>query len=151
MEITELVLKILSIVSLTMLKFLFGPALGYAAKFPMWATMLITVVGMMSSVVLFTYVGDFIRDRIFGRFFKKGRNFSKRRRMMVTIWNKYGVIGVAFLTPVFFTPIPGTLVLVSFRTPNSKIFIYMLLSALFWSVVFTYIIYELGTQYLPFQ
>lgn len=150
MEPVELILKIVSIISLTMLKFLFGPALGYAAKLPMWATMIITVVGMMSAVIIFTFVGDFIRDKIVNRFFKKGRTFSKSRRMMVTVWQKYGVIGVAFLTPVLFTPIPGTLVLVSFRTPNAKIFLYMLLSALFWSVVATYSIYELGEEFLPF-
>ena len=147
MEIVALIFKILSIISLTMLKFAFGPTLGYAAGFPMWLTMIITVVGMMSSVVLFTFLGDFIRDRIFAKFFKKQPVFSKKRRFMVTIWKKYGVYGVALLTPAVFTPIPGTLILVSFRTPVAQIMQSMLISAVLWSLVVNYVLYELGAEY----
>lgn len=68
---------------------------------------------------------------------------------MVSIWKKYGVFGVAFLTPVLFTPIPGTLVLVSFRTPLRSIFINMFISAVFWALVFTYLVYEVGAEIFP--
>jgi len=149
MELVELTLKILSILLLTMVKFLFGPTLGYAAGFPIWLTFIISILGMMMAVFLFTYIGDFIRDRFFKSFFTQKKTFTKRKRFIVTIWRKYGVYGVALLTPVFFTPIPGTLVLVSFRTPNKVIFTSMLISAVLWSLIFTYIVYRLGTEYLP--
>ena len=149
MEVLELTLKILSIILLTMLKFLFGPTLGYAAGLPMWMTFLISIIGMMLSVVLFTYVGDFIRDRFFKSLFEQKKTFTKRKRLIVKIWTKYGVFGVAFLTPILFTPIPGTLILVSFQTPNILIFRSMLISAIFWSIVFTYIVYKVGAEFLP--
>ncbi|MDH5476204.1 MAG: hypothetical protein OEX22_10970 [Cyclobacteriaceae bacterium] len=133
-----------------MLKFAAGPIGSYSVAFPMWLSIILTVVGMMTAVLLFTYLGDFIRDRIFSNYFRSTKSFSKRNRMIVKVWKKYGVYGVAFLTPVVFTPIPGTLVLVSFKTPNKVIFSSMLVSAIFWSFVFTYIVYEVGTKVLPF-
>lgn len=150
MEFLDLVLKILPIIFLTMLKFAAGPIGCYAVGFPIWFSIVITIAGMMMSVLLFTYLGDFIRDRIFGSFFKQEKTFSKRKRLMVKIWKKYGVYGVALLTPVLFTPIPGTLVLVSFKTPNRIIFSSMLISAVFWSFVFSYIVYEIGAKVLSF-
>lgn len=146
MEFLELTFQIFSIFLLTMLKFAAGPIGSYSVAFPMWLSIIITVVGMMSSVLLFTYLGDFIRDRIFGNYFRSTKSFSKRNRMIVKVWKKYGVFGVAFLTPVLFTPIPGTLVLVSFKTPNKVIFSSMLVSAIFWSFVFTYIVYKVGAK-----
>jgi len=150
MEFLELAFQIFSIVLLTMLKFAAGPIGSYSVAFPMWLSIILTVVGMMTAVLLFTYLGDFIRDRIFSNYFRSTKSFSKRNRMIVKVWKKYGVYGVAFLTPVVFTPIPGTLVLVSFKTPNKVIFSSMLVSAIFWSFVFTYIVYEVGTKVLPF-
>ncbi|MDH5366308.1 MAG: hypothetical protein OEW67_04930 [Cyclobacteriaceae bacterium] len=146
----DLALKVLPIIFLTMLKFAAGPIGCYAVGFPIWVSIIISIVGMMISVFLFTYLGDFIRDRIFGSYFKQTKTFSKRKRLMIKVWRKYGVYGVAFLTPVLFTPIPGTLVLVSFKTPNKIIFSSMLISAVFWSFIFTYIVYEIGEKVLPF-
>lgn len=146
MEPLELVIKVLVLTSLTMLKFLAAPLGGYAAGLPMWLTILITIAGMMIAAVLFTYVGDYIRDHFFGRFFKQTKTFSKKRRMMINVFRKFGPFGVAFLTPVLFTPIPGTLLLVSFKTPNYVIFKNMLISAVFWSFVFCGLIYHLGPK-----
>ena len=146
----ELIIKVITIVLLTGVKFLFGPTLGYAAGFPLWATITISIVGMMLSVVAFTYVGDFLRNRIFKPFLRKRKLFNRRNRILVKIWRKYGVIGVALLTPVLFTPIPGTIVLTSFNTPHSKIVYSMLLSAIFWSFFFCIIIYKFGEAFLPF-
>lgn len=145
----EEVFKILSIVFLSMLKFIFGPTLGYAAGFPLWATVTITVVGMMISVILFTYIGDFLRNVLLKNFFKKRRRFSKRNRKFVTVWKKYGILGVAFLTPLLFTPIGGTILLTSFGTKSGKILINMLISALFWAWVISSLIYFLGAEFLP--
>lgn len=142
-------LKALSIIFLTMLKFIAGPTLGYAAGFSLLNTILITVVGMMLSVLLFTFLGDFLRKRVFRKFFERKKKFSKRNRRFVTIWKKYGVVGVAVLTPLLLTPIGGTILLTSVGTPNQKIILYMFVSAVCSAVVFSSLIYLLGTEFLP--
>ena len=37
-------------------------------------------------------------------------NLIEHNRRKVTLWRKYGIIGVALFTPLFLTPIGGTLV-----------------------------------------
>lgn len=132
-----------------MLKFIAGPVGGYAAGFHFLLTIAVTVGGMMSSVFLFTYLGTFLKTHLLDRIFSARRKFTKRNRRFVTVWRKYGLRGVAFLTPLIFTPIGGTLLMTSMGAPRNKIFISMLISALFWSSVFTSLIYVFGQEIIP--
>ena len=75
---------------------------------------------MLTVVLLFTFFGNWIRQKVIPRFFKKRSRFSQSNRRFVTIWKKYGLIGVAALTPVVLTPIGGTLLAVSSGSPKEK-------------------------------
>lgn len=144
----EELLKFFSIFLLTMLKFIAGPVGGYAAGFSLVKTIIVTILGTMSSVTLFTFLGTFLRERVINKIFKVRKRFNKRNRKFVTIWKKYGVIGVAVLTPILLTPIGGTLLLISFRTPKSKIMIYMSISTVIWAIVISGAIYFVGGEVL---
>jgi hypothetical protein len=54
--------------------------------------------------------------------------------------------GVAFLTPLIFTPIGGTILLTSFGSPRKHILISMLISAVFWAVCFSTVIHVFGDK-----
>lgn len=131
-----------------MLKFIFGPAGGYAVGLHPITTILTTVAGMMTVVFLFTFFGNWIRTRIFARFRWRKVNAEKARRLEM-IWKRYGLIGVAILTPIILTPIGGTLLAVSSGSPREKIIFYMFVSASFWSVVISMAIYIFGNEVLP--
>lgn len=128
-----------------MLKFILGPLLGPAFDFPVWLTALLTAIGMMSSVVLFSYLGESIRLIIVSKLKKRKRYkvFSKRKRRIIRIWQKFGIKGVAFLTPLVLTPIGGTLIALSFGVRRSQIILYMAISAVFWSPIFSFFIEEI--------
>lgn len=146
----EEILKAITIVYLpSMVKFIFGPIGGYAAGLTMVTTILCTVAGMMTTVMIFSFFGDFIRDRVFNRFFPKRKRFSERNRKFVVMWRKYGLAGVAFFTPLFLTPIVGTVLAISFGTPKDKLIIYMFVSAAAWAVIYSVAIYFFGNQILP--
>ncbi len=141
--------KIISIFLLSMLKFIAGPVGGYAAGLNIILTIGITIGAMMSSVLVFSYLGATLKRKVLDRMFTRRRKFTKRNRRFVVVWNKYGIRGVAFLTPLIFTPIGGTLLMTSMGAPRRKIFLSMFLSALFWSVAFTALIYTFGEQVIP--
>ncbi|MTI32013.1 hypothetical protein, partial [Xanthovirga aplysinae] len=101
--------KYISIFFLSMLKFIFGPTMGTAAGMGLVETVLLTLGGMMASVLVIAYFGTTLRNKVFSRFTMNKKLFTKRNRNLVKTWNKYGLFGVAFLTPVIFTPIGGTL------------------------------------------
>jgi|SRR6185436_20281052 len=138
-------LKAIPVFLFSMLKFILGPTLGFAANLHFITTVLATVAGMMTAVVLVTYFGMWIRRK----FFKKSRRFSARNRKLARIWIKYGLHGVAFLTPVILTPIGGTLLAVSAGSPREKIVFFMFVSAAIWSLIFSGVIYVFGNEVIP--
>ena len=75
--------------------------------------------------------------------------FSKRSRRYVRIWRKYGLIGLAFLTPVVISIPIGTVLANAFEENKKKIFIYMFFSILFWSVFLTSIFELLHVVSIP--
>ena len=91
----EELLKALPVLLASMIKFILGPVGGHVAKLHFITTVIVTIVGMMSMVVAFTYFGDWIKSRI--KFFKKRKKFTARNRRFVQIWKKFGLAGVAFL------------------------------------------------------
>jgi len=146
----ETILKLATVYFSSMLKFIFGPLGGYAAGFSLVTTILVTVAGMMTVVLIFTFFGNWIREKITSRFSKKRNKFSQRNRRFVTIWKKYGLIGVAALTPLILTPIGGTLLAVSSGSPKEKIIFYMFISASVWSVVWSVALYFFGNEVLKY-
>ncbi|HMJ71669.1 MAG TPA: hypothetical protein VK508_22390 [Cyclobacteriaceae bacterium] len=130
----------------SMLKFILGPLAGVGLGLNMFITMIATLAGMMTVVVVVTYSGQIFRARI-ERFFNK-RN--KEGRFMKLVM-KYGLAGVAFFTPLFLTPIGGSLLALGFQAKHTKkeILVYMLISGSAWSAIFTVAIYFFGHNVLP--
>jgi len=93
---------------------------------------------------VFTYFGDWIRKRIIHRFFPPKEGEEKPHTKFRDFIIKHGLEGIAFLTPLFLTPIGGTILAVSMGNPKGKIILYMLISALGWALVFTAMIYSVG-------
>lgn len=145
---TNELLKAIPVLLSSAIKFIFGPIEGYFAKLHFITTFLATVSGMMLSVVVFTYFGDWLRKSLLKKYFAK-KDEEKPHTKLRGFIKKYGLGGVAFLTPLFLTPIGGTIIAVGLGKPKNKILIFMLISAVGWALVFTSIIYWLGKLDLP--
>jgi uncharacterized membrane protein len=137
--------KYLAVYLISMIKFIGGPLSGVAAGLTWVETFIFTVLGMMTTVLLLSFIGKNARKTLFSKFRKKKKLFTPKNRRLVRMWRKYGLKGVAFLTPVFFSPIVGTVMAISFGEPAKRIFFYMLGSALFWGVIFSLFIDELNS------
>jgi hypothetical protein len=145
----EEILKALPVAFSSMFKFILGPVGGYAVGLHIITTIIATVVGTMVSVVGFTYFGDWLRDRIVNRYFSKQKKFSAGNRKFVVLWRRYGILGVAVLMPIIFTPIGGTLLAVGFGSPKERILVYMFISSAVWATLFSVAIYSFGNAVLP--
>lgn len=140
----ETFLKYVSIYFFSMFKFIAGPLTGFATGLGILETCIFTVLGMMTSVFLFSFFGKLLREKVLKRFFIKKKKFTRRNRRFVSIWKQYGIFGISFLTPVLFSPIGGTVLITSLGGLSSKrkLFSYMLFSACFWSFIYTFIIHQ---------
>ncbi len=145
----EEILKAIPVFLSTMIKFVFGPLGGYAAKLSIVTTIIATITGMMTAVVAFTYFGTFLRERVFKQFFQNRKKFTPRNRKITTLYKRYGLGGIAFLTPILLTPIGGTLIAVSFGSPKEKIILYMFVSGVIWAIIFSTMVYYFGNKILP--
>lgn len=65
------------------------------------------------------------------------RFFSKRRERVQRLWNRYGLIGVAFQSPVFAGTLISTLVALGLGAPARKLLFWISVSLMFWGGVLT--------------
>lgn len=135
--------KYMGVIVPSMLKFLLGPLAGIALKLSWWETMFCTIAGMMVSVVVFTFLGKAIRDGLQKYRKHPPKRFSKNSRRAVRVYRKFGIAGIACLTPLIFTPIGGTLIATSFKIAPTKILTWMIVFALFWGLILTLAIYHI--------
>ncbi len=128
-------LKYVSVILTSSLKFVGGPLAGFAMGLHWAETAACTATGMIIAVVLFVFLGNFMQQIINKYRRLPPKLFSRQTRYAVKIWQRFGMAGIAFLTPVFFTPIGGTLIAISFRVNKLKIIYSMLISAICWAIV----------------
>ncbi|WP_421873125.1 hypothetical protein [Marinoscillum sp.] len=132
------IIKYLIVYALSAVKIIFGPTLGLAYDFSIAETTLLSLLGMMTTVYLFSYFGHEIKafsDRIFRR--KKRRIFTRKNRQFVKIWRRYGVPGVAFFTPILLSPPGGAILANAFGGKKTDIIKWMWIFGSFWSLVLT--------------
>src|SRR5687768_3610485 len=98
----EILLKYSSVYFISMFKFVLGPAAGTAAQLSVFETAALTVLGMMTTVVIIMLLGGrplaWLSSKL--RLDKKLENKNQRTKKM---WEQFGIKGIAFLTPIFFT------------------------------------------------
>ncbi|ACT95039.1 conserved hypothetical protein [Dyadobacter fermentans DSM 18053] len=136
-------LKYLSVALASTLKFFGGPIAGVVLKLTWWETALCSAVGMMFTVFVLTYLGGAIRNLIQKKRKSPPKRFTRTNRIAVNIWRKFGIVGIAFLTPPLFTPLFGPILAVAFRVPKASIFMWMSASALVWGLAISYIAHKM--------
>ena len=133
-----------------MFKSILGPTLGYAAGHSPLLTVVLTVSGMMTTVLILTFLGEKLRDRLVKRFFKPKKVFSPRSRRFVKVWRNYGEMGVSFLTPILLSPPGGSILSMVLGGSRRKTIGYMLLWSVVWSTLITYTMYYAGDELRAF-
>lgn len=135
--------SLVSVVLLSMFKCIAGILTGIALQLPLYVTIIGNIIGMLLTVIIVSFTGPFLKKKIINRWFPVKKLFSKKNRKIIKVWNSYGLIGVAFLTPILLMPLGGTLIAISFGERPVKIILYMFISIIFWANVLTFIMYSL--------
>ncbi|OWP61839.1 hypothetical protein CDA63_17285 [Hymenobacter amundsenii] len=131
-------LKYASVFAIGMFKFVAAPIAGVAAGLPMTIIWGLTVAGMMTTVILISSVGQTWALHLRKRRQEKGKPlFSRRTRTVVRIYKRFGMVGIAFLTPVLFSPVGGTVIATQLHVPRWRIVLHMAWSAVFWGFALT--------------
>jgi hypothetical protein len=133
------VLELLSVVGMSSLKVLPGVGLALLYELTALEIFLTIFIGGMAGIITFSFFGT--RIRAWRKKRRMARNIVKkvkikRARRIVRIWRKYGLVGVAFLTPPLISPPFGVAIAVAFGERMERILLYMGISMAFWAAVF---------------
>ncbi len=85
-------------------------------------------------VALVVIAGQPVRDWIMRRL--GGRASSNPDSAIRRVWNRYGLIGLALLAPVTVGAQVGAIIGMSLNAPPRRLFVWMSLGGLLWSVAF---------------
>lgn len=142
------VFKYASVFLLSMVKFFGGPLAGASMGLPFGFIMALTVAGMMTTVVIISGVGRvWVRHRQQQRRLRRVPIFSSRSRNIIKVFRRFGMGGIAFLTPILLSPIGGTVIATLLGVPRPRIMLHMLWSAVFWGGVLTFVSIRFGHMF----
>lgn len=105
-------------------------------KYNFLKVFMVTFAGGLTANIIFTYLSASILKWIHNYRLKKGIIhvriiFTKRNRKIIRIKQKFGLAGIAFLTPLLSMPI-GAFVAEKFYKDKRKVIIYLSISVIFW-------------------
>ena len=100
--------------------------------------MLLAVLGGMMGVVFFSYTRDMLKLLWYKYFPRRQprRRFTPYNRFLVRVKQRFGLAGIAFLTPVVLTVPVGAFIASSMYKNKPVVFAYMFAAFVFWSLLF---------------
>ncbi|MDB5283444.1 MAG: hypothetical protein JWO06_2519 [Bacteroidota bacterium] len=117
----------------SILKFSVGSFTAMAANLGLEGS-IANIIGGIIGIVLFTYLGGVMKDYFVKRFPNMfGRKFTRSNRFLVRIKQRFGLGGIAALTPIVLSIPVGVLFALAFTTDKKKIMLSMIMSIMFWA------------------
>ena len=134
------ILEAISVFFMSFVKFFLAIPLAFTFDFSFWQTFLITCFGGILGVLFFAQFRKVIL-KIYYKFFPYKPKVRKKRGfknvLAIKTAKKYGLFGIAFLTPIVFSIPLGTFLALHFFPNKKKTLPILIASVLGWSFVLT--------------
>lgn len=121
-------------------KYLVAVGAAFQFDYTFFESLLLLTFGGMFGVVVFSYAGDTLK--LLWNKIRKQKNkqsqvkFTPRKRLIVKIRQRFGLAGIAFLTPFILTVPVGAMLANALYKNKAQVFTYMFFAFLFWSLLF---------------
>ncbi|MCX8113268.1 MAG: hypothetical protein N3E49_08790 [Bacteroidia bacterium] len=130
----SVLLKYIPIFLMSGFKFMVGVGMSMAMGLSFWEQFLVTTTGGIGGVIFFTYLGAQVRAWIARRRGRPVSGFTSQR--WAVLWERYGLWGVALLTPPILSPPVGTAIALAFGSSRRQVALRMSLAMVLWGLVF---------------
>ena len=113
-----------------------GLLVSPATEFSYLQSVTMLISGGFTGILFFYYFSNWINKMIAKIFQKKKKKqiFSKKVRRFINIKNKYGLIGIALITPVVISIPVGSFIASRFFSKNKFTLLFMLAGVVFWAL-----------------
>ncbi len=138
-------LQVLEVMFWGSVKFVVAPIEAARYGFNFWNAFIISTTGGITGILAFTFVGPAIGygwKKIKSLFQRKKKadevpkkKFTRGNKLIVRIKIKYGLIGLAIITPAIISIPVGTIVINHFYKKKLRNIILLVVSLLIWSVI----------------
>ena len=129
-------LKILAVISLSGVKFLFAiPLSAIKYDFNFLQTLLFSVIGGVIGVFIFSYLSEKISRFLSSKLKSRRKKRGVKKAVAIKTARKYGLFGIAFLTPIFLSIPIGTYLALYFFPNKKKTIPILITSVVGWSFV----------------
>lgn len=131
--------NIISVILTSMVKLILGVPLALSLDFSFWQTVLFCFIGGSFGVIFFAFFTEKVTN-LYYKFFPKKVKVDKeeketfKQKMVRKARKKYGLIGLAFLTPVFLSIPFGTFITLRYFPNKVKTLPYLFVSVFLWSL-----------------
>jgi hypothetical protein len=114
-------------------------------KYNFIKVILVSCAGGITGNIIFTHLSASILKWTHAYKLKRNKDhkkiiFSKSTRRIIRIKNRFGLAGIAFITPLISQPI-GAFFAEKFFKDKKKVILYLSVSVVFWSVAIYFILY----------
>jgi hypothetical protein len=144
----EIILKTITVFFISTLKFAAGSLAAIGSQLGLEGSFS-NLIGGIIGIVVFTYLGGFIQVWLIRTFPKMfGRKFSRTSRFLVRLKQKFGLEGIAALTPIVLSIPVGVMAALSVTHDKKRIIVSMVVSCLFWCAVLflPYYVFNINIQ-----
>lgn len=130
----EIIYEILLVFGASFVELWAGIPLGLAFKLNPFLTGAVSASGAIAAAFIVSFLGEGIRER-FIRWRYKDKDLKKGN--LYKIWNKYGIIGLGLLSPLFFGAPLGAALGIALGSERKALFFWMSIGILLWSISLT--------------
>lgn len=149
------IFKLLQVLLISAIKFLFAPFISIGYGFNYFQTVLITAVGGILGILFFYFLsrwlirqyqaysplvfsyltGDKVEKsrKILDESFQKRKKFTRKNKFIVNVRTKYGYPGIILLTPILLSIPIGAFLAQKYYSKRSHTLIYLSISIVLWS------------------
>ena len=133
-----------SLALLASVKYLYTPPVILELGYSFWETIFIMLAGGIAGTLVWYYIGGLLIkgiqalwQRVVPPSNKPKKKFSRKNKLIVKVKSRWGLIGLALITPTIISIPIGTLLAARYFGHNWRTLPYMLLSVVGWGFVAT--------------
>lgn len=159
-------LEVLEVGLIASVKFLLAPFEAERYHFSFWEAFTVTTIGGIIGVFAFYYAGTkiaawwrhimallksiFSKKSVATLEKKEPKRFTRGRRFIIKVKMRFGLIGVAFVTPCIISIPIGTMIGGNFYKKRKGVLLYFIVSVILWSLILNGLAQYLAlSQYIP--
>lgn len=133
----EEALKIISTIGISSVKHMLGGVTAAGFGYSYMEAFLYTAVGGIIGVAFFIFLSQ-SAQKVYASIFpkkKKRRKFTRMSRFIVRIKLRFGLAGIAFITPWLLTIPVGTMIACGLYRDKRRVFLFQSVSIVIWSLI----------------